>query len=140
MRCLFIFTVAYVHQACGHNYTTVLSKLSLFTLIDPFLYFYWPVLAAVSLTPVQVFHCFETPDAAVHRNLFSVMTLKKKLCAFNVWLSAKGKFQSISNIKSQPKVALERLCVRVLLFHGKWSVTEHLAEDNFSGPNILSSS
>ena len=59
------------------------------------------MLAAVSLPPVKVFHCFKTPVAAVHRIFFfSVMTLEKKLCVFNVWLFTKGKFNSISNIKS----------------------------------------
>ena len=45
-------------------------KLSPFTLIDPSLHSNWPVYAAVSLTPAEVFHCFKTPDAATHQIFF----------------------------------------------------------------------
>lgn len=101
--------VSIITQRCS-------PKLQLFTLIGPFLHFYWPVLAAVSLTPVEVFRCFKTLDAAVHRIFFSAMTLEKKLCVSNVWLFTEGKFYSIFNMKSSPKSGIEAfVCKRARL-------------------------
>lgn len=70
-----ITRVSIITQRCS-------PKLSLFTLIGSFLHFYWPVLVAVSLTPVEVFRCFKTPDAAISRIFFFGYDFTEKTLRF----------------------------------------------------------
>lgn len=118
MRYLFIFSVPYVHQACEYNCTTVLSKIIAVYTDWPLSSFLLACACSGFFNARGGFPLLQDPRRSSPSNFFffAVMTLEKKLCVSNVWLFTEGKFYSIFNIKSSPKIGIEAfVCKRAPL-------------------------
>lgn len=100
IRCIFIFSVLYVHQACENNCTTVQSQIVAVYADWSLSSFLLACACSGFLNALGDFPLLQDPRRSSTSNLFSVMTLEKKLCVFSVWFLTKGKFYSISNLKS----------------------------------------